>query len=86
MPLADSLSWSHHEGQIRALGGTTRCGAHFASEFNRFTLTVRRSLPVFPCDQTFRCCVGMSERCQEPTFMGMSETKSLKEVPYLRCQ
>src|SRR6266699_1059044 len=35
MRLADSLPLSHHKGQVRALGGTTHCSAHSASEMGQ---------------------------------------------------
>jgi hypothetical protein len=34
---------------------------------NRVALTVRRTLPVFLCEQTSAAPVGMSQRCHEPT-------------------
>jgi hypothetical protein len=49
----------------------------------RVALIVRRSLPVYPCQQTFSVLVGMSQRCQQLTH-AVQQTASLSITSRLR--
>src|SRR6266550_4643298 len=48
---------------LRAHQGGMQCPVRV----NLVVLTVRRSLPVYPYEQTISEPVGMSQKCQEPT-------------------
>jgi len=48
----------------------------------RVTLTARRSLPVFPCEQTSAVSVGMSQRCHKQTN-ALQQKTSLFDQPNL---
>jgi hypothetical protein len=47
--------------------GKVPVSARVGNGVNRVALTVRRTLPVFPYEQTSAAPVGMSQRCQQAT-------------------
>jgi hypothetical protein len=51
---------------------------------NRVTLTLRRSLPLYPDKQTFSESVGMSQRCQRRKWWLVTRPAALLKVGCIR--